>query len=229
MHVVSGLRDEEAFALHGATIFDALQCAIRKPLSEFQDTLDFGCGCGRLARMFKGYQGNLVGCDIDARAIEWINKNLTYMRGVQTFPNQSLPFDREQFDCVLSVSVFSHLNEASQDFYLEELARCTRPGGTLLLTVHGERAIERAVSEENIFRMLEIPREGLQAAQREMSQGLHSFILQERGHLTTGDYKYGIAFVPDDYVRMHWGRYFRIDAIVNGAIHDFQSIVVCRR
>jgi hypothetical protein len=77
--------------------------------------------------------------------------------------------------------------------------------------------------------MLEIPRKGLEAAQRGMSEGLHNFILQERGHLTTGDYKYGIAFVPDEYIRMHWGRHFRIDAIVNGAIHDFQSIVVCTR
>jgi SAM-dependent methyltransferase len=229
MHVVSGLTDQAAFALHGATIFEALQSASPRPLADFHDILDFGCGCGRLARLFKGFRGNLLGCDVDARAIDWINQNLTYMRGIQTLPDQPLPFEDGQFDCVVSVSVFSHLSEASQDLYLAELARCTRPGGSLLLTVHGKRALERAVSEERILAMLEIPRDGLLTAQRGMSEGMHNFIVQEQGHLTTSDYKYGIAFVPDDYLRAHWGRYFHIDSILHGAIHDFQSIVVCRR
>jgi len=227
MQIVSGLTDREAFAQHGVTIFQALESASPKPLAEYRDILDFGCGCGRLARMFKGYRGHLTGCDIDGRAIDWINRNLTYMQGVHTTPNGALPFEAAQFDCVLSVSVFSHLNEASQDHYLAELARCAKPNATLLLTIHGTRALERALSEDMIFNMLGISREGLQMARSDMVDGRHGFILQERGHLTTADYKYGIAFIPDDYIRAHWARYFHIEEIVNGAIHDFQSIVVC--
>lgn len=229
MQIVSGLTERGHFAQHGVTIFEALQNASPKSLREFSDILDFGCGCGRLARIFKGYNGKLTGCDVDAQAIEWINQHLSYMNGVRTTPNGPLPFASGQFDCVISISVFSHLNEDSQFYYLSELARCTKPGAILLLTVHGERALERALQEEQILRMLDIPPSSLRFAKAQMERGSHSFVVQEQGHLTTAEYKYGISFIPDAYIGSKWSQYFQIEKIVHGAIHDFQSIVVCRR
>lgn len=228
MQVVSGLTNPEHFALHGVAILEALQAASPKPLADCESILDFGCGCGRLARMFKGYRGKLVGCDIDGRLVDWVNEHLTYMTAVKTVPNLPLPFEDGQFECVISISIFTHLNEASQDFCLRELARITKPGGRLFLTVHGERAMERALSENTIFDMLAVPRDGLEAASSGMASGRHNFILQQ-GHLTSEEYQYGITFVPEVYVHQHWGRYLDIDRVVNGAIHDFQSIVVCEK
>jgi SAM-dependent methyltransferase len=228
MQVVSGLTNPEHFALHGIAILEALDAASPEALADYRSILDFGCGCGRLARMFKGYEGKLVGCDIDARLVDWVNRNLTYMTAVTTVPNLPLPFADGEFECVISISIFTHLNEASQDFYLRELARVTQSGGRLFLTVHGERAMERALSESAIFEMLAVPRDRLEAASRGMAGGLHNFILQQ-GHLTSEEYPYGITFVPADYVHRHWGRFFDIARIVDGAIHDFQSIVVCEK
>lgn len=229
MQVVSGLTSETDFALHGTTIFRAVQDASPKPLDNFKSILDFGCGCGRLARMFKGYSGKYSGCDIDGRLVDWINGNLAYMQAEQTQPNGPLPFGKDSFDAVISISVFTHLNEESQHFYLSELARTTQSGAYLFLTIHGERAIARAIEEDRIFRMLAISIEGLDAAAVGMNAGKHNFILQETGHLTTSDYEYGITFIPSSHVKRVWTEYFDIVEIVSGAIHDFQDIVVCRK
>lgn len=41
-------------------------------------------------------------------------------------------------------------------------------------------------------------------------------------------YQYGITFVSEKYVRRHWAKWFHVDAVRHGAIHDFQDIVVLR-
>ena len=228
MQNVSGLTSRADFAAHGVTIFKAVQDASPRALSSFGSVLDFGCGCGRLARMFKGHPGRLAGCDVDARHVEWVNANLPNMLAFCTVPNAVLPFADSCFDCIISISVFTHLDEAAQHFYLRELTRCSRPGSYLFLTIHGERAMQRALSEESIFTMLAVPRDDIEAAAVGMRESRHAFILQPQGHLTTEAYRYGMTFIPAAYVRNVWIVYFDIVGIVSGAIHDFQDIVVCR-
>jgi SAM-dependent methyltransferase len=227
MRNVSGLTSPRDFAAHGVALLIALNNASPAGLLQFHSILDFGCGCGRLARMLKGFPGRLVGCDIDARHIEWVNANLDYMSAVHTVPNQPLPFAQDEFDCIISISVFTHLDEQSQHLYLQELARCVKPGGHLFLTVHGERAMARALHDDHIYRMLDVPRKELEYAAARLQAGKYGFIRQN-GHLTTATYNYGITFIPSDYVYSQWGRYFRIGRVVSGAIHDFQDIVVCQ-
>ncbi len=229
MYIVSGLTTERDFAAHGVAIFEAVQKASPKPISAFSNILDFGCGCGRLARMFKGHKGSVIGCDIDARHIEWINSNFSHMKAVLSYPNAALPFDDESFDCVISVSVFSHMDERAQKFYLSELRRVCKPGAYLFLTTHGERALERANTESRIFEMLSIGQDALKAATQAVSEGGFYCIVQDQGHLTSDDYRYGITFISAAYVRRVWSDYFEVVDIVDGAIHDFQKIVVCKR
>jgi len=69
---VSGLTNDRDFASHGVDIFRALMQASPKPITDYRNILDFGCGCGRLARMFKGHPNRIVGCDIDKRHVSWI-------------------------------------------------------------------------------------------------------------------------------------------------------------
>ncbi|HVE21496.1 MAG TPA: class I SAM-dependent methyltransferase [Acidocella sp.] len=229
MYIVSGLTSERDFAAHGIAIYEALQKASPKPLSEFSDLFDFGCGCGRLARMFKGFKGNMIGCDIDARHVEWINKNFSHMKAVLSYPNAALPFGDESFDGVISISVFSHMDERAQRFYLSELNRICRPGAYLFLTTHGARALERANAETRIFEMLSIDREALKTATRKIRDGGFHCIVQDEGHLTSDDYQYGITFIASDYVRRVWGEYFEVVGITDGAIHDFQKIITCKK
>jgi SAM-dependent methyltransferase len=243
MQNVSGLVNEQDFASHGADFYIALSEAAPKPLSEFRSILDFGCGCGRLARMFKGHPHRIEGCDIDRRHVEWINGSLDFMRAKVSSVKPPIPYADNEFEAVISISIFTHLNEQSQDQFLRELCRVTAPRGRLFLTVHGERALARAVDEPAIRAMLDVPDDRFAAARAAFAAGEHAFILQF-GHLTTmhregqsllqklrrkvieEPFEYGITFIPEAYIRKHWRQWFEVLDYRVGALHDFQDIVV---
>jgi SAM-dependent methyltransferase len=225
MQNVSGLTNRNDFASHGADFWLAFSEAAPRALADYSPVLDFGCGCGRLARMFLGHGGEIHGCDIDARHVQWVDEHLPYVQATLTQPDRPLPYPDAKFGLIVSISVFTHLNEASQDLLLAELHRIARRDGTLMLTIHGERAIERALTEKAIWDMLSVDRALFEAAHRRFQAGQHAFILQQ-GHLTNGDFEYGITFLPHAYIQSHWGRRFRVDKHVVGALHDFQDIVV---
>ena len=101
--------------------------------------LDFGCGCGRIARYVAGRQdARFVGCDINPRLVRWCAENLPGEYRV-TRLRPPLPFEAATFSLVYSVSVFTHLGDQLARAWLSELARVTRPGGLALLTFHDEK------------------------------------------------------------------------------------------
>jgi SAM-dependent methyltransferase len=53
-----------------------------------------------------------------------------------------LPYSGGYFDVVYCLSVFTHLSESMQDLWIGELRRILKPGGVLVLTVHGKNAAE---------------------------------------------------------------------------------------
>jgi ubiquinone/menaquinone biosynthesis C-methylase UbiE len=80
------------------------------------------------------------GADVDSQAIEWCQKNLQPARFLATLSEPPLPYTDQFFDLIYCVSVFTHLNERSQDLWLAELTRLLSREGALVLTVHGELA-----------------------------------------------------------------------------------------
>ena len=240
MQNTTGLTKDFDFASHGADFWIALSQASPKPLDEYASILDFGCGCGRLARMFKGYAGHFSGCDIDRRHVEWCSTALEFMEVKLSSTRPPIPFADKEFEAVISISIFSHLNESSQDQFLQELRRVCSPDGLLFLTIHGSRALERAISEPSIKAMLWVREDLFLAARNIFANGQHAFILQH-GHLTTIEenglradkvisepFEYGISFIPENYLRSHWVRWFDIVDYRVGALHDFQDIVVLK-
>jgi SAM-dependent methyltransferase len=229
MQIVAGTDSSADFAQHGKDIYQALSGVSPKPLMEFGSILDFGVGCGRLARMFGGFRGRYVGVDIDKRLVEWVAGALPYVHAVATEPNRSIALD-EQFEAIISVSVFSHLDDRTHLFYLSELRRLAMPGGYLFLTVHGERALQRAEQSPEMFRLLGIPMSGIAQSRESFTHGNgYNFVLQSDVHLTADNYQYGITFISADYIQNEWAQLFEIVHIASGAIHDFQDIVVLRK
>lgn len=227
MHNTTGLTDPAHFASHGVDFMRALARLSPVRLADIGDILDFGVGVGRLARLFRGCRGRYVGLDVDARHIAWVDEHLDHVEAVATEPRAPLPLADGSFDAVVSISVFSHLSEADHLFYLGELARVARPGALLFLSIHGARALRRAIEEEHIFAMLAIPQEELAAARERFAEHGYGFVRQD-GHLSSDAYDYGITFISPDYVRRHWDARFEVVAIGEGALHDFQDVVVLR-
>jgi glycosyltransferase involved in cell wall biosynthesis/SAM-dependent methyltransferase len=225
----TGLERVEDFASHGVDIVRALAAATDRPLGSFRSWLDFGVGVGRLARMFKSFTGRYAGIDVDLRAIVWVRENLPWVRAIHTTPGGRLPFPDAYFDMVASISVFSHMNEADQAFYLSELYRVAQPGAHLLITVHGQRALERAMNEAAVLELLGIDLNQLHGARAALLNGSGFHFVRQAGHLTTNDYEYGVTFMSHRWIDSVWSKWYEVLTVMPGGIHNFQDVVVLRR
>ena len=127
-----------------ARAFDA---ALRDSRLETRDSrlfsrwLDFGCGCGRVARSAGADSRvpELWGVDVDARAVGWCRRHLDRERYRVIGGEPPTEFSSGFFDAAYAVSVFSHLPESAAHAWIHELARLLRTGGLLLASTHSER------------------------------------------------------------------------------------------
>jgi SAM-dependent methyltransferase len=230
MQRVSGLTSNEDFAAHGRDIFAGLEVASPKPLLEFESILDFGIGSGRLARMFHDFTGSYTGVDVDRELVEWINGSLPWVNAIATIAKDPLPFPDASFDCVISISVFTHMNEVDSKFYLQELYRVTKPGAVLFLTVSGTRVIQRALTEQTVEDMLAISHDAILEASARLNDPADGFCFaHQKSHLATDTYDYGATFVSENYIYREWSKLFSVYSVVRGGIHDFQDIAVVGR
>lgn len=118
-------------------------------LEQHATVLDFGVGCGRIARHWATVNGpSFYGCDIDADAVAWCRRNLPFVNAAVNHLEPPLPYVGETFDLVYAYSVFTHLPEHAQRPWIEELSRVIRPGGLLLFTTHGDATLERIVEPD---------------------------------------------------------------------------------
>jgi SAM-dependent methyltransferase len=205
-----------AFLTEGRELFDRIHAALADAgcdLARAQRILDFGCGCGRVLWMFKHlpHAGDVWGCDIDAEAIEW---NTAHLGAIARFRcNPSLPpapFPDGFFDALYSVSVFTHLPEAMQFAWLAELRRVVRPGGVLLVSLHGEHywGADPGVREE-------VEQAGFAYRTGPRTEGLPDF--------------YMVAFHAEAYIRREWARYFDVLEIRPRYLHGAHDVALLRR
>lgn len=211
-------RDPNGFLVSGATDYHRIDRAVRalsgKCLDEFDRVLDWGVGCGRIARHFpRARASRLTGCDIDHDNIAWCT---THLSGsfVDCSMQPPLPFAKESFDIIYGVSIFTHLREVMQLRWLEELHRVLAPGGIVLTTIHGRTAIDFSRSPPAEYWRLreEVQRQGLIVTSNNP---------QIDGYADHGG-EYVDVLQSIDYVRRVWGRYFRVKHVLEGYIlhHD---------
>lgn len=109
-----------------------------------QRVLDFGCGSGRMIRHFKreAETSRFFGVDIRSEHIMWCRHHLSPpFTFATTTVVPHLPFEDSSFDLVYSGSVFTHIDDLADAWFLE-LQRVLRPGGLLYFTVHDAHSAE---------------------------------------------------------------------------------------
>ncbi len=150
--LVAGTADVEWFLDSGKAQADYLRgmlAEVGHRLEGMDTILDFGCGCGRIARWFADLERTqLNGCDYNPQLIEWCNANLQFMSAQVTHLEPPLPYPDGRFDFLYAFSVFTHLSVELAGRWMDELARVIRPGGFIWFTLHGDSYRERLSPDE---------------------------------------------------------------------------------
>jgi len=116
---------------------------------ELSVVLDFGCGCGRIARHWADAPGTKVyGCDPNRELVAWVRGHLPFVNAAVSEDDPPLPYPDDTFDFVYALSIFTHLAERHALPWMAELRRVLKPGGLLLFTVAGEAYRERLAPED---------------------------------------------------------------------------------
>ena len=100
--------------------------------------LDFGCGCGRIARHFRERPWDLHGCDLNPRAAAWCDANLPFLTAAVNGMEPPAPYASGTFDLVYAYSVLTHLTEPVGRAWIDEWRRIVKPGGLVLATTIGD-------------------------------------------------------------------------------------------
>jgi SAM-dependent methyltransferase len=105
--------------------------------------LELGCAAGRMIRWFHDLADvcEIWGADISASHIYWCKQHLSppfHFVTTTTFPH--LPFEDRYFGLVYAGSVFTHIDDLADAWFLE-LRRVLRPGGRLYITIHDRHTV----------------------------------------------------------------------------------------
>jgi SAM-dependent methyltransferase len=206
--------------------------AERRP-EDIGSVLDFGCACGRVMRWFSLAlpEAECLGADVRAASIDWCNANLRgrYLaNGVR--PPLDLPDD--SVELVVSLSIFSHLNRASNLAWFRELVRVTKPGGLLLLSTHGAFAmavVMRSPEKQQIFcTTRDEALAGLRALSREHFVFRPLPLETVRG-LDGPEDAYGQTFFTEAFVRAEWEPLAEVVGYVPVSLNLLQDFFVLRK
>jgi ubiquinone/menaquinone biosynthesis C-methylase UbiE len=112
----------------------------------FQDghrIMEMGCAAGRMLRFLEDVADNceVWGMDISGEHIMWCKQKLSppfHFFIATQYPH--LPFADEYFDLIYAGSVFTHIDDLADAWFLE-LRRMLKPGGRLYVTIHDEHTI----------------------------------------------------------------------------------------
>jgi ubiquinone/menaquinone biosynthesis C-methylase UbiE len=198
--------------------------------------LEFGCGWGRMIRLFLRdvEPQNLWGIDCMPAAIDICRTTNHYcnFRMVDPLPPSRLAGDR--FDLVYAYSVFSHLSEDAHEKWLTEFTRLLRPGGLLVATTRPREFI-LACAEA---RAQHEARDWAQGAVLAFKDTTESLARYDRGEfmyepIGGGDVLdksfFGETCIPRAYVEKTWTRYFGLVDYIDDRSLCQQNVIVVRK
>jgi SAM-dependent methyltransferase len=127
---------------------------------------DLGCGGGRHVTYFAELGFSVTGSDISSNAVAHTKEELA-RRGLTANVVESsmteLPFPDKLFDVTLTRAAINHATMAGLKKTVYEMARTTKPGGLLFVTLSSERSSEWRKGEEVERDVTYIPSDGPEA------------------------------------------------------------------
>lgn len=189
------------------TVLDALSAHLRSGAA----VLDFGCGSGRTLRYLRSSGWALHGCDVDAPAVHWCERNLRFAQYAVTPEVPPTQYPSGTFDGIFSISVFTHLSFEGQRSWAAEMARLLRTDGKLLVTTMGEWVLTGIAELATEERVATLRREGV------------VFAPQPGGFNRSG------AFHTREGIERVFAPWFRLDSFTPRGLKQFQDVAVLTR
>ncbi len=181
--------------------------------SDFGRILDFGAGCGRLLRHLlpRVPLARVWACDTDAPAVVWLQQNMPRVHARLNSAAVPLAFAPGLFDLVLAIDVFTTMDEVSQDAWLQELRRVTKPGGLLLLTANGLANWNDALAADPQLKS-------------------HEALFASTGFCSASNPVGSLrSFQHPAYIRERWARWLDVLDIRQQAVYPHQDLVILAR
>ncbi len=97
-----------------------------------EKVLDYGCGVGDFTVPMLEAGADVRSVDVSERALEAARERIPVGDYKCVVPRQELPYEREEFDCIVAMEVIEHVQDTRGMF--REFARVLKPGGKLLLS-----------------------------------------------------------------------------------------------
>ena len=129
-------RDQGEGECHAISAGDTLSFHYKIALTHLKSSgrvLDIACGLGYGSALLANICTEVIGADIDPKAITMAADNYSALNNVRfvVADCQRLSFDDEYFDAVVSFETIEHVNAHS---YLTEIRRVLKPNSTLILS-----------------------------------------------------------------------------------------------
>jgi SAM-dependent methyltransferase len=210
--------DEEGYFYGGFKVSFGIRAALRlvgKRISDFNRILDFGCGSARVLHWFQNESGRpaLYGCDVSDENIDWCENNVPFAQFTLNKRDPPLPYPSEFFDFIYGISVVTHLDEEHHLAWLSELGRVLKPGGIVMLTVHGQHAAEMDLSKEDYQEFVNRGFFYRRAVDRRTVEGLPDY--------------YQVAFHSHPYIHRNWSQWFElVGCIRHGTMYKQEAILL---
>jgi SAM-dependent methyltransferase len=134
---VIGYTDVDVFLDTGRAQAAVLKEQLRDVLEPPARLLDFGVGCGRVARHWRDPGVQVHGVDYNRRLVAWVQTHLPSMYVTENDLAPPLRYPDGFFDAVYAISVLTHWPADLQVKWMREFRRVLRPGGRLVVTTHG--------------------------------------------------------------------------------------------
>jgi SAM-dependent methyltransferase len=143
--------DYERYYLNGQRTAEWLVGLVHPHMNmEGASILDWGCGPARVVRHLRNLipEATYYGSDYNPQTIAWCSHTFSdiYFHSNDLMPG--LVYEKGMFDLVYAISIFTHLSEEAHHAWLRELCRVLKPGGILMLTLHGAGFREKLTDKE---------------------------------------------------------------------------------
>ena len=176
--------------------------------------MEFGCAAARMLRWLaeSASRGEFWGADICAEHIIWCQQHLTPpFHFFTTTTEPHMPFSDGYFDFIYAGSVFTHISELADSWFLE-LRRITKKGGRLYITIHDGNMIKRLFETNPTFFLAEELRK-VDKKTNILSTEFDMFAMAMFSHENKRNPKGAMVFYDVDYLERKFRDIFVIKSI----------------